>query len=212
MVRNAVRGVVDFARSAIYRAKRAASRTKRALRDAGSGRSAGSPPGRPAGRCGAGQQSTRQTSGRTLERLRAPLGSVSRLARPRYVHARDRPTSQRRHRRVRFRCHGASERDSCAGSGGCRFCIEVPHHLDVIADEPDRHDHDRIDLGAGEPPDFVVHVRFEPRDLGGPDRLCHTRCAAGPDQRPDQRRGGWLRRVAPRSRRSTPSTSGSSGR
>ena len=36
----------------------------------------------------------------------------------------------------------------------------------MVADEPDRHDHDRIDPGAGEPPDFVVHVRFEPGDLG----------------------------------------------
>ena len=36
----------------------------------------------------------------------------------------------------------------------------------MVADEPDRHDHDRLDPAVGEPPDFVVHVGFEPGDLG----------------------------------------------
>ena len=49
--------------------------------------------------------------------------------------------------------------------------VEVPHHLHVVAHEPDRHDHHAghaVGLQRGE---VVADVGLEPRDLrGAPDR------------------------------------------
>ena len=48
-----------------------------------------------------------------------------------------------------------------------QLVVEIPHHLDVVGDEPDRADDDGLGAGLGEGGDVVGHVRFQPRHLRG---------------------------------------------